>query len=155
TTPMKLPVTRPPTNASEAIGNMSAKRLPLHVPGRLHRVEEVRRLLVAEAIVVVVVLQVAVASHGSHRTSELLSDRAVHLQGPQLSAAVVVIDDEGVIDGEDRGVDLDIAAAVRGARAVDPAVALALRGLGRNRAVGAAEVGGRANRVLDPDEVVR
>src|SRR5882757_1555658 len=69
TTPTKLPVTMPPTNASEAIGNMSAKRLPLHVPGRLHRVEEVRWLLVAEAIVVVVVLEVAVAPHRPHRAS--------------------------------------------------------------------------------------
>src|SRR5512133_3230406 len=130
--------------------------LALDVPGGLNGVEEVRRLLVAQPVVVVVALGVAVghaaAGGGPDRSAELLRNRPVHGQRAEArAAAVVVIDDEGVVDREDRGIDRRVGER---ALAVDAAVALALGGLRGDRPVRAALVVGGTDRMLDANEVV-
>src|SRR3954471_2843022 len=68
------------------------------LPRRLHGVEEVRRPLVGEARVVDVVLLEPglAAARRADGTAELLRDDAVDRQRPDVGAAVVVVDHEGV-----------------------------------------------------------
>src|SRR4051812_19463972 len=80
-------------------------------PGRVDRVQEVRRADLAQAIVVVVVLQVAGRdgdATGADRAAEVLRYRPVDRQRSERGAAVVVVDDERVAQGEDRRVDADV-----------------------------------------------
>src|SRR5215467_2532742 len=88
----------------------SFERLAADHPGGFFRLDEARGLDVLEAAVVVVALQVAaaVAAGCSHRAAILLGDRAVDPERPQLAAAVVVVDDEGVFDRQDRRVNRDV-----------------------------------------------
>src|SRR5262245_28250098 len=79
------------------------------LPGRQDGVEEVRRPLEREAPVVAVVLReagaVAAATGRADRAAELLRDDAVDRERPDVAAAVVVVDHEGVQQRQDRGVD--------------------------------------------------
>src|SRR4051795_11331476 len=80
------------------------------LPGGLDRLQEVRRAAVAQAGVVRVVLRVAghagaVALERAHRPAELLGDGAVDRQRPERAAALPVVDDERVVEREDRGLD--------------------------------------------------
>src|SRR3954463_10084468 len=63
-------------------------------PRRVDGVQEVRRVHDAEAVVVVVVLEVAGPARRADRAAQALRDRTVHRQRPELGAAVVVVDDE-------------------------------------------------------------
>ncbi len=78
-------------------------------PARLQRRQEVRGLIGREAFVVEVVLDVAggaaVAAERSDDPAELLPDRPVDVEVPERVAAGVVVDEEGVAGGQDRGVD--------------------------------------------------
>ena len=95
-----------------------ARRLLLgvavHVPRGLHRVQEVRRRAEGEARVVRVVLEEAVddrpAAVLAHGAAELLRDHALDRQLADRVAAVVAVDGDRVLQGQDRGVDPPVAA---------------------------------------------
>src|SRR5689334_9403177 len=83
-------------------------------PRRRDRIQEERRAAVAQPVVVVVVLDVAAGGEAgarverADRTAEALGDRALHREGAEGRALVVVVDDERVGEREDRRLDLHV-----------------------------------------------
>ena len=96
-------------------------------PRRLDGIQEVRRRAVGQAVVVLVVLDVARAraagAAGADRATEALGDDALDRERPDRVSAVVVVDGERVLEREDRGLDRaigrrgDVVAPGRGVRA--------------------------------------
>ena len=86
------------------------------LPGRVGGVHEVRRLAVAQGVVVVVVLLVAAVDAAAARRCRpvprnFCAIAPLTVSVPEVVAAVPVVDDERVVEGQDRGVDLDVPGA--------------------------------------------
>src|SRR3954467_9247367 len=79
-------------------------------PRRLNRVEERRRRAEHQPVVVLVVLEVAGgAVRRADGAAELLRDRALDREGAERGPAAVVVDRPGVVEREDRRIDLHVA----------------------------------------------